>query len=101
MPIGGMFKNDDAAMRSIFFFMIGGNFEVPFKAVANIELKVRPWSCTFVLRRTCSLDLCVFQLDALIICASNVCALLLFDSCSGGLITSAWTPRCSWRRARS
>jgi len=32
MPIGGMYKNDDAAMRSIFFFMIGGNFEVPFKA---------------------------------------------------------------------
>lgn len=27
-----MYKNDDAAMRSIFFFMIGGNFEVPFKA---------------------------------------------------------------------
>jgi len=40
----GHVQNDDAAMRSIFFFMIGGNFEVPFKAVANIELKVRPWS---------------------------------------------------------
>jgi hypothetical protein len=32
MPIGGMYKNDDAAMRSNFFFMTGGNFEVPFKA---------------------------------------------------------------------
>ena len=30
--IGGMYKNDDTAMRSIFFFMIRGNFEVPFKA---------------------------------------------------------------------
>jgi hypothetical protein len=97
------YKNDDAATRSIFFFAIGGNFEVSFKAATDIALKVRPWSCTFAhLQRTCSLNLCVLHLYALMItCALDVCALHLFASCSGGLITSAWTPRCSWRRARS
>ena len=97
------YKNDDAATSSIFFFAIGGNFEVSFKAATDIALKVRPWSCTFAhLQRTCSLNLCVLHLYALmVICALNVCALHLFDSCSRGLITSAWTPRCSWRRARS
>jgi len=97
------YKNDDAATRSIFFFSIGGNFEVSFKAATDIALKVRPWSCTFAhLQRTCSLNLCVLHLFALMTtCALNVCALHLFGSCSGGLITSAWTPRCSWRRARS
>ena len=101
--IGDKYKNDDAATRSIFFFAIGGNFEVSFKAATDIALKVRPWSCTFAhLQRTCSLNLCVLHLYALmVICALNVCALHLFGSCSGGLITSAWTPRCSWQRARS
>ena len=45
--IGDKYKNDDAATSSIFFFAIGGNFEVSFKAATDIALKVRPWSCTF------------------------------------------------------